>query len=154
VDASAIRGWSLCPLCLCVDSSPTRALDQPRYARSVENATGKIIGAAIEVHRALGPGLLESAYQECLCHELALRAIAFQRQLSLPVTYKGLKLDCSYRLDFLVDDVVVEIKSVAAIDPIHEAQLLTYMKLGNWKLGLLINFNVALLTRGIRRLIL
>ena len=118
------------------------------------NVTGKIIGAAIEVHRALGPGLLESAYQECLSRELTLRGLSFLRQVVLPVVYKGVKIDCTYRLDFLVEDVVVEIKSVSAIEPVHEAQLLTYMKLGEWKLGLLINFNVALLASGIRRLIL
>jgi len=120
----------------------------------VNDVTGRIIGAAIEVHRALGPGLLESAYEECLSRELTLRGIPFLRQLSLPVMYKGVKVDCCYRVDFVVDEVVVEIKSVSAIESIHEAQLLTYMKPGQWKLGLLINFNVALLARGIRRMIL
>jgi len=115
----------------------------------------QIIGAAIEVHRALGPGLLESAYEECLCRELALRSIPFERQRSLPVQYKGVKLDCGYRLDLLVDEsVVVEIKAVESVQPIHEAQLLTYLKLGGWKLGLLINFNVPILKEGIRRRIL
>jgi GxxExxY protein len=117
--------------------------------------TEKIIGAAIEVHRALGPGLLESAYEECLCHELTLRELAFERQKPLPVEYKGVKLDCGYRLDLLVEAlVVVEIKAVEVIQPIHEAQLLTYLKLGGWKLGLLINFNVPFLKDGIRRRIL
>ncbi len=120
----------------------------------MNDVTGRIIGAAIEVHRALGPGLLESAYEECLSRELTLRGIPFLRQLSLPVMYKGVKVDCCYRVDFVVDEVVVEIKSVSAIESIHEAQLLTYMKPGQWKLGLLINFNVALLARGIRRMIL
>ena len=120
----------------------------------MNDVTGRIIGAAIEVHRALGPGLLESAYEECLSRELTLRGIPFLRQLSLPVMYKGVKVDCCYRVDCVVDEVVVEIKSVSAIESIHEAQLLTYMKLGQWKLGLLINFNVALLARGIRRMIL
>jgi len=107
-----------------------------------------VIGAAIAVHRALGPGLLESAYEECLCHELHLRAMPFARQLSLPVTYKGIHLDCGYRVDVLVADlVVVEIKAVECILPVHEAQVLTYLKLGGWKLGLLLNFNVSLLTR-------
>ena len=119
-----------------------------------EATTGAIIGAAIEVHRALGPGLLESAYQECLSRELMLRDIAFARQVPLPLIYKGVKVDCSYRVDFLIDDVVVEIKSVAAIDRIHEAQVLTYMKLGHWKVGLLINFNVMVLTNGLKRLVL
>jgi len=117
--------------------------------------TNKIIGAAIEVHRALGPGLLESAYEECLCHELTLRGLAFERQKPLPVEYKGTKLDCGYRLDLLVEAlVVVEIKAVEVIQHIHEAQLLTYLKLGGWKLGLLINFNVPFLKDGIRRRIL
>ena len=117
--------------------------------------TGEIIGGAIDVHRALGPGLLESAYEECLCYELQLRGLPFTRQRSLPLDYKGVKLDCSYRVDVVVaNEVVVEIKAVSAIDPIHEAQLLTYMKLGHWNLGLLINFNVAFLRTGIRRMIL
>ncbi len=117
--------------------------------------TELVIGAAIEVHKALGPGLLESAYEECLCRELTLRGIPFERQRPLPVGYKGVKLDCGYRLDLLVADaVVVEIKAVEAIEPIHEAQLLTYLKLGGWKLGLLINFNVPVLKDGIRRRIL
>jgi len=117
--------------------------------------TEQIIGAAIEVHRALGPGLLESAYEECLCRELSLRCIHFERQRSLPVEYKGLKLDCGYRLDLLVAGaVVVEIKACNAIESIHEAQLLTYLKLGGWELGLLINFNVPVLKDGIRRRIL
>ena len=121
---------------------------------AVNDVTGAIIGGAIEVHRAIGPGLLESAYQECMGHELFLRGVPFLRQHPLPVHYKGVRVDCAYRLDFLVDDVGLEIKSVSGIDPIHVAQVLTYMKLGEWNLGLLINFNVKLLTSGIRRLIL
>jgi GxxExxY protein len=125
-----------------------------RDAESTE-VTGAVIGAAIEVHRALGPGLLESAYEECLCRELNLRHIPFVRQLPIPVEYKGLKLDCSYRLDLLVaSSVVVEIKAVSGLEAIHAAQLLTYMKLGSWNLGLLINFNVPMLRNGIRRMIL
>ncbi|MBC7248927.1 MAG: GxxExxY protein [Anaerolineae bacterium] len=121
----------------------------------VNQLTGAIIGAAIEVHRALGPGLLESAYEECLCRELDLRRIPFERQRSLPVEYKGLSLDCGYRLDLLVaDTVVVEIKAVERLLPIHEAQLLTYLKLGGWPIGLLINFNVPILKKGVRRLVL
>jgi GxxExxY protein len=120
-----------------------------------EDRTGDLIGAAIEVHRALGPGLLESAYEECLCRELVLRQILFGRQVALPVEYKGVKVDCSYRLDLLVaSSIVVEIKSVSALEPIHLAQLLTYMKLGPWRLGLLINFNVPVLRAGIRRMVL
>jgi len=117
--------------------------------------TEKIIGAAIEVHKALGPGLLESAYEECLCRELTLRGMSFERQKALPIEYKGVKLDCGYRLDLLVAGVVVvEIKAVEVVQPIHEAQLLTYLRLGGWKLGLLINFNVPVLKDGIRRRIL
>ena len=121
----------------------------------INRITETIIGAAIEVHRALGPGLLESVYEECLCRELSLREIPFERQRSLPVEYKGLRLDCGYRLDLLVaDTVVVEIKAVESLLPIHEAQLLTYLRLGGWKVGLLINFNVAVLRQGIRRRVL
>jgi GxxExxY protein len=121
----------------------------------INDITGDIIGAAIEVHRALGPGLLESAYEECLCHELTVRHVPFDRQRALPVEYKGLRLDCGYRLDLLVaDSVVVEIKAVEKLLPIHDAQLLTYLKLGGWKAGLLLNFNVPVLKRGIRRLVL
>ncbi len=117
--------------------------------------TERIIGAAIEVHKVMGPGLMESAYEECLCRELALRGIGAERQLPLPVEYKGIRLDCGYRLDLLVEkSVVVEIKSLSSIEPIHEAQLLTYLKLGGWRLGLLVNFNVAVLKDGICRRIL
>ncbi len=116
--------------------------------------TREIIGAAIEVHRALGPGLLESAYEECLCYELDLRHLPFERQLSLPVEYKGIHLDCAYRIDVLVEKlVVVEIKSVDVLLPIHQAQLLTYLRLGNWPLGLLLNFNVPVMRQGIHRMI-
>jgi GxxExxY protein len=114
--------------------------------------TEAIIGAAIEVHRVVGPGLLESAYEECLCHELSLRGIPFQRQVPLPVNYKGVRLDCGYRLDLVVaGQVIVELKAVEMLQPIHEAQLLTYLKLSRHKIGLLINFNVPLLKDGIVR---
>ena len=114
-----------------------------------EELTEKIIGAAIEVHRALGPGLLESAYEECLCREFNLRGIAFQRQVPLPVEYKGVKLDCGYRLDLIVQDaVVLELKCVEHTLPVHEAQLLTYLKLTGKHVGIIINFNVATLVRG------
>jgi GxxExxY protein len=120
--------------------------------RQENEISGKIIGAAIEVHRHLGPGLLESAYEECLCCELGLRGIEFKRQVPLPLNYKGLKLDCGYRLDLLVEDkIIVELKTVEAIAPIHEAQILTYLKLKGIHLGLIINFNVRLLVEGIRR---
>jgi GxxExxY protein len=117
--------------------------------------TERIIGAAIEVHRNLGPGLLESTYEECLCYELSNRSIPFERQKNLPVEYKNLHLDCGYRLDILVSQlVVVEIKAVDALIPIHHAQVLTYLKLGGWKVGLLLNFNVTRMTSGIKRLVL
>ena len=120
-----------------------------------DKLTYEIIGAAIEVHKAIGPGLLESVYEECLCKELSQRQIPFERQKPLPVEYKGAKLECGYRLDLLVaDKVVVEVKAVDALLPIHEAQLLTYLKLGGWEIGLLINFNVEVLRDGIRRKIL
>jgi GxxExxY protein len=117
--------------------------------------TREIIGAAIEVHRHLGPGLLESAYLQCLTRELFLKQIPFKREWPLPLEYKGVRLGCSYRLDLLVSDaVVVEIKSVEALTRIHDAQLLTYLKLGGWKVGLLINFNVEVLKSGIHRKVL
>jgi GxxExxY protein len=117
--------------------------------------SNRIIGCAIEVHRALGPGLLESAYEQCLAHELTLARIPFTIQHPLPVEYKGIHLDCGYRLDLLVDGkILVELKSVDNIAPIHEAQLLTYMKLAGIKVGLLINFNVNVLKDGIKRMVL
>ena len=121
----------------------------------INELTYEIIGAAIEVHRELGPGLLESAYQACLSRELLLRGIDFQTELPLPVIYKGVRLDCGYRIDILAAGlVVVEIKTVEALAPVHDAQLLTYLRLGGWKVGLLINFNVAVLKHGIHRRIL
>jgi GxxExxY protein len=115
----------------------------------------QVIGAAIEVHRELGPGLLESTYEECLAHEFHLRNVPFERQKVVPVAYKGLTLDCGFRVDLLVDGlVVVELKAVDRLAGIHEAQLLTYLKLTGCKLGLLMNFNVTLLRDGIKRLVL
>ncbi len=120
-----------------------------------EELTGRILAACIEVHRELGPGLLESAYEECLCHELNLATIPFERQLPLPVVYKGLRLDCGYEMDLVVDQrVVVELKAVEKLLPIHEAQLMTYLKLGGYRVGLLINFNVPVLRDGIKRIVL
>jgi len=117
--------------------------------------TSEIIGAAIEVHRHLGPGLLESAYHQCLAKELELRGIPYESEWPLPLEYKGLRVNCGYRVDFLVaNSVVIETKAVEAIAPVHEAQLLTYMRLGGWKVGLLINFNVLALKNGIRRKVL
>jgi GxxExxY protein len=117
--------------------------------------TEAIIGAAMEVHRMLGPGLLESTYEMCLCRELSIREISFQRQIPIPVQYKGVKLECGYRADIVVaGSILIEIKAIDSLLPIHEAQLLSYLKLGGWKIGLLINFNVQLLKHGIRRRVL
>ena len=115
--------------------------------------TGEVIGAAIEVHKTLGPGLLESTYEECLCHELLLRKLPFNRQVALPIKYKEVDLDCGYRLDVVVaKDLIIELKACEDFLPIHEAQLLTYLKLTGIKYGLLINFNVPMLKDGIKRL--
>ncbi len=123
-----------------------------RIARHAD-LTEAIIGAAIEVHRELGPGLLESAYESCLCHELHLRNIECERQVELPVHYKGVEIRPAYRMDLVVDRrVTVEIKSVDCFDPIHEAQLLTYLRLSGLSVGLLFNFKVPFLRDGIRRL--
>jgi GxxExxY protein len=120
-----------------------------------EALTREIIGAAMEVHKHLGPGLLESAYEACLCHELRERGIAFERQIPVPVVYKGLALDCGYRIDLIVETaVILELKAVEQCLPIHEAQLLTYLRLTGKPVGLLINFNVAVLKEGILRRVL
>lgn len=120
----------------------------------INELTEIIIGAAIEVHRHLGPGLLESTYEECLCQEFTLCNIPFERQKPLPVEYKGIKLDCGYRLDIIVENsVIIEIKSINQIEAIHNAQLLTYLKLLDLKMGLLINFNVSILKNGIKRIV-
>ena len=114
-----------------------------------EQLTEQIIGAAIEVHKAIGPGLLESVYQECMCHELHLRGLRFQRELMVPVIYKSVALDCGYRLDLIVEDtVILELKCVDRIIPIHEAQLLTYLKLLDKPVGFIMNFNVPVLRSG------
>ena len=114
--------------------------------------TGKVIGCAIEVHRALGPGLLESAYRQCLAHELERNGIPFKAEQPVPIEYKGIRLDCGYRIDLLLEDcLILELKSVDEIIGIHEAQLLTYMKMTGIKTGLLINFNVCKLIDGIKR---
>lgn len=114
----------------------------------------QVIGAAMEVHRHLGPGLLESAYEECLCHELNALKIPYERQKALPVTYKGVSLDCGYRMDIVVNSsLLLELKSVESLLPIHEAQLLTYLRLSGLRLGLLVNFNVPLLKNGIKRMV-
>ena len=122
---------------------------------TINDITGSVIGAAIEVHKALGPGLLESAYHRCLARELESRQIPFLYEYPLPLEYKGLRLECGYRVDLLVaGHVPVEVKSIEAFAPIHDAQLLTYMRLGEWKVGLLINFNVLILKDGLRRRVL
>jgi GxxExxY protein len=120
-----------------------------------DELSNKVLGCAIEVHRELGPGLLESTYEQCLAYELSRAKIPFKVQLELPVKYKDIRLDCGYRIDLLADDsLVVELKSIDQLLPIHEAQILTYMKLATIKVGLLINFNVTRLTKGVRRFVL
>jgi GxxExxY protein len=120
--------------------------------KDINQLTEVVIGCAIEVHRSLGPGLLESAYEICLCRELSLQDLLFECQKPLPLSYKGVNLDCGYRADLIVDGrVLVEVKSVDDLAPIHDAQLLSYLKLSGLKVGLLINFNVRVLTHGIRR---
>jgi len=122
--------------------------------KTLNRITESIIGAAIEVHRALGPGLLESAYEACLTFELAQRGLKVERQKPLPVIYREVKLDCGYRLDLLVEEaIIVEVKAVDRLMPIHQAQLLSYLKLSGCKVGLLINFNVRVLRDGIRRVV-
>ena len=131
------------------------------HHRGTEDAEGPstrrssdILGAAIEVHRRLGPGLLESAYAACLCREMLLRQIPIERQVSLPLDYRGMKLDCGYRLDVIAyDSVLIEVKAVTKVLPIHRAQVLTYLKLTGIRLGLLINFNVEVLRSGIYRIV-
>lgn len=116
--------------------------------------SNRVIGCALEVHRQLGPGLLESAYEQCLARELTLQGIHFQVQAGLPVEYKGVRIDCGYRLDLLVEgELIVELKAVKELEPIHEAQLITYLKLAKVRTGLLINFNVRVLKDGINRFV-
>ncbi len=121
----------------------------------LKELTENVIGAAIEVHRTLGPGLLESTYEMCMCRELALRELNFERQKAIAVEYKGVRLDCGYRADLIVEDLVlVEIKAVEGLTPVNDAQLLSYLRLGGWKVGLILNFNVHLMKHGIRRKVL
>ena len=122
--------------------------------RNINKLSSRIIGAAIEVHKNLGPGLLESAYEDCLCHELNIQGLIFEQQKPLPVIYKGMRLDCGYRLDIVVEKtVIIELKSCEKIEPIHKAQLLTYLKLSELNLGLILNFNVPLMRDGIVRIV-
>jgi len=121
---------------------------------NINNLTGEVIGAAIEVHKHLGPGLLESAYEECLCYELRSREIVYERQKPLAINYKQVRLDCGYRLDLVVEGkVILELKSCEKIEDIHKAQLLTYLKLSGLKLGLILNFNVPIMKEGIVRVV-
>ena len=138
-----------------------KMLNKPQRHRGTEKdffykkLTHKIIASAIEVHRNLGPGLLESAYEECFCHELYTLGISFERQKPLPIEYKGIKLDCGYRMDIVVDSrVIVELKCVDKITSVHDAQVLTYLRLSNIKAGLIINFYTDVLKNGIKRLVL
>ncbi len=120
-----------------------------------DKLSAQVIGCAIEVHRHLGPGLLESTYEKCLAHELEINEIPFKIQYPLPVEYKGIRLDCGYRIDVLVDNsIVCELKSIDRVLPIHEAQLLTYMKLAGIRVGFLMNFNVRYMKQGIKRMVL
>ena len=116
--------------------------------------SSKIIGAAIEIHKALGPGLLESAYEKSLCHELKLRGLSFDNQKPLPLVFKGEEIDCGYRLDIIVGNaIILELKACEKIEPIHKAQLLTYLKISGLTLGLILNFNVPIMRRGIVRIV-
>jgi GxxExxY protein len=120
-----------------------------------EGVSGAIIDAGLKVHRALGPGLMESAYEQCLSYELGQRGVAARRQVALPIIYDGVRLDAGYRLDMVVEDsVVVEIKAVDALTPLHQAQIMTYLKLSGYRTGLLINFNVVLFKDGLKRVVL
>ncbi|MCR6630357.1 MAG: GxxExxY protein [Magnetospirillum sp.] len=126
-------------------------IDRKKYFNEL---THRVLGLCIEVHRELGPGLLESAYEEALAHELTLASLSFKRQQDRPLLYKGVKLDCGYRIDFAVEnELLLELKAVNELHPIHHAQLLTYLKLENRPLGLLINFNVPRLMDGVRRIV-
>ncbi len=133
----------------------TAEAQRTRSTLKVNDLTEAVIGAAMEVHRTLGPGLLESTYELCLCRELTLRGLPFERHRAIPIVYKGIKLVEGYRADLLVDNqLLVELKAVDALLPINDAQILTYLRLGGWSVGLIINFNVQLLKHGIRRKVL
>lgn len=137
-----------------IESEPQRHGDAEKEILFDEDLTKRIIASAIEVHRQLGPGLLESAYEECLCHELGLQHIFFERQKALPLQYKGITLDCGYRMDVVVDNkIILELKCVDRILPVHEAQLLTYLKLTNLRVGLILNFYVPVMKDGIKRFV-
>jgi GxxExxY protein len=132
----------------------TKTVYKTNPASHLNHLSHKVIGACINVHRELGPGLLESAYEECVCHELYLAGLTFERQKPLSLVYKGIKLDCGYRLDVVIENrIILELKAVETLMPIHEAQVLTYLKLSKLTLGLLINFNVPVLKQGLKRLV-
>jgi GxxExxY protein len=134
---------------------PAEAVRHRHTEGEFKELTSAIIGAAIAVHRELGPGLFEVVYEECFCRELALQGLKFKRQVHVPLSYKGLKLGCAYRLDVLVEDtVVVELKAIEQLDPIHKAQLVTNLRLTQKPIGLLINFNVPVLAEGVVRRVL
>ncbi|QQS34288.1 MAG: GxxExxY protein [Acidobacteriota bacterium] len=129
-------------------------LNNEHAVERVNSLTESIIGCAIEVHRAIGPGLLESAYEECLCYELAQNGLSFQRQVPLPVIYKGVKLDCRYKLDIIVENaVIIELKAVDRIIAIHEAQLLSYLRMLDLRVGLILNHHSSVLKNGIKRIV-
>jgi GxxExxY protein len=120
----------------------------------LNNLTERIIGCSIEVHKAIGPGLLESAYEECLCFELGHTGLTFRRQVPLPVRYKSVNLDCGYSLDLIVEnEIIIELKAVERIMPIHEAQLLSYLKMLNKRIGLILNFHTSIMKHGIKRIV-
>ena len=133
--------------------STAKTVEPAEMKADLNRITATIISAAIEVHKALGPGLLESAYETCLAYELAERGLNVRRQVEQPVTYRGIHLDCGYRIDLLVDGVVVELKAVNSLNPVHKAQVLSYLKLSGCQVGLLINFNVKLLKDGVQRIV-
>jgi GxxExxY protein len=130
------------------------SLNTEAERQKLNELSGKVIGMCIEIHRELGPGLLESAYEECLAYELSRAGLRFERQRALPIRYKEVQLDCGYRLDFVIEEtLILELKAVTEMHPIYEAQLLTYLKLDKKHLGLLINFNVPMLKKGVKRVV-
>ncbi len=133
--------------------STAKTAEHAEMKADLNQTTSTIISAAIDVHKELGPGLLESAYETCLAYELADRGLNVRRQVAQPVTYRGLHMDCGYRIDLLVDGVVVELKAVDSLNAVHKAQVLSYLKLSGCQVGLLINFNVKLLKDGVQRIV-
>ena len=133
--------------------STAKTAELTEVKADLNQITSTIISAAIDVHRELGPGVLESAYETCLAYELADRGLNVRRQVEQPVTYRGLQMDCGYRIDLLVDGVVVELKAVDSLNAVHKAQVLSYLKLSGCQVGLLINFNVKLLKDGVQRIV-